>query len=58
MLAFALIRNRYSAEEAYTLATLEEKFQQEQWGVDEAAAKRDAEILSELKTLQDFMNSL
>ncbi|WP_022698064.1 ATP12 family chaperone protein [Euryhalocaulis caribicus] len=58
VLAFALIRNRYSAEEAYALATLEEKFQQEQWGVDEAAAKRDAEILSELKTLQDFMNSL
>lgn len=49
ILAFAVIRGRLSAEEAWALSRIDETWQAEQWGVDEEAA-----LLTESKRLAFF----
>jgi len=58
VLAFALERRRLGADAAHALATLESRFQQDQWGEDAEAAKRDAAVLADLRAAERFLAAL
>jgi len=58
VLAFALSRGKLSGDQAHDLARLEEAYQQEQWGVDEEAAERTANMLVEARMLDRWFQSL
>jgi chaperone required for assembly of F1-ATPase len=58
VLAFALRRDQFSGEEALELSRLEEAFQQEQWGVDEEAAERTANMRAEAAMLERWFRAL
>ncbi len=58
VLALAVVKGRVGGEEVFTLAALDEIWQNEQWGEDrEAAARRDA-IAAELAAAARFVNLL
>lgn len=58
ILAFALRRDQFSGEEALELSRLEEAFQQEQWGIDEEAAERTANMRAEARMLERWFRAL
>ncbi len=58
VLAFALRRDQFSGEEALQLSRLDEAYQQEQWGVDEEAAERTANMLAEARMLERWFRAL
>jgi chaperone required for assembly of F1-ATPase len=58
ILAFALWRDQFSGDEALELSRLEEAFQQEQWGVDEEAAERTANMRAEAHLLERWFRAL
>lgn len=58
VLAFALLRGRLGAAEAMDLATLDARAQQEFWGTDAEAAKRDAALREELTATERFIRAL
>lgn len=58
ILAFALLRGRLGAAEAMDLATLDARAQQEFWGTDAEAAKRDAGLREELAATERFVRAL
>jgi chaperone required for assembly of F1-ATPase len=58
VLAFALRRDQFSGEEALELSRLDEAYQQEQWGVDEEAAERTANMRAEARMLERWFRAL
>lgn len=58
ILALALLRGRLSAEGAFELSRLDEVFQNEQWGEDEEAAERTAQMRVEAALLERWFAAL
>jgi chaperone required for assembly of F1-ATPase len=58
VLAFALLRDQFSGEEALELSRLDEAYQQEQWGVDDEAAERTANMRAEARMLERWFRAL
>lgn len=58
IMALALQRGELDGEAAHDLARLDEAFQQEQWGVDEEAAERTANMLIEARMLEGWFQAL
>ncbi len=58
VLALAVMEKRLSAEDAFYLSRLEEIFQGEKWGEDEATAMRAGRILEEIKAARRFLDLL
>jgi len=58
ILAFALGRGELGGQAALDLSRLDEMFQQEQWGVDEEAAERTANMLVEALMLERWFEAL
>ena len=58
VLALALWRDQFTGEEALQVSRLDEAFQQEQWGVDEEAAERTANMLAEARMLEAWFRAL
>jgi chaperone required for assembly of F1-ATPase len=58
ILAFALQRGELDGDAALDLSRLDEAFQQEQWGVDEEAAERTANMLAEARMLDGWFRAL
>ena len=58
VLAFALQRGWLSGEEAWTLARIDETYQEEKWGIDEEAAERTARLLEEARMLERWFKAL
>ena len=58
VLAFALRRDQFSGEEALELSRLDEAYQQEQWGVDDEAAERTANMRAEARMLERWFRAL
>ena len=57
-LAFALLRGRITAQEAFALSRLDETFQAEHWGEDEEAAERAGRLEREALALGRFFLAL
>ncbi|HEX3808981.1 MAG TPA: ATP12 family protein [Rhizomicrobium sp.] len=57
-LSLALADARLSAQDAFAAATLDETFQAEQWGRDEAAESRREHLAAELAGTERFMRLL
>ncbi|GAA0538378.1 chaperone required for assembly of F1-ATPase [Rhizomicrobium palustre] len=55
VLTLALAEQRLSAEEAFALSQLEERYQAEQWGEDEEAAQRTEALRTELIAAETFL---
>lgn len=55
LLAAALIKGKITAQEAFEASCIEELWQAEQWGNDEAAENRRKSLLLELETIEDFI---
>jgi len=58
VLAMAVVEKRLSAAEAFSLSRLEEDYQARQWGKDEEIAKRQENILREIKDIENFLRLL
>ena len=56
LLAWALVERRISAEEAYQAAWLEEIWQAEKWGADEAAEAKRQDYRRNLTEVETFLN--
>ena len=56
LLAWALVEHRISAEEAYQAAWLEEIWQAEKWGADEAAEAKRQDYRRNLTEVETFLN--
>jgi chaperone required for assembly of F1-ATPase len=54
ILGLALVEARFDAAEAFALGHLEELFQTEQWGEDEEAAKRRANVAADIVLAERF----
>lgn len=55
LLAAALVKGRINAKQAFEAAYLEELWQAENWGVEEEAEKRRAEVRQELVEIEKFL---
>lgn len=55
VVALALLDGRLSAEEAFAISQLDETYQIEQWGEDEEAAERRAELRREFQEIARFL---
>jgi chaperone required for assembly of F1-ATPase len=55
VLTLALVDGRLDAGAAFTLSTLDERFQAARWGHDEEAAERAANLLAEVKNVERFI---
>ena len=55
LLAAALVKGRIDAKQAFEAAYLEELWQAENWGVEEEAEKRRAEVRQELVEIEKFL---
>jgi chaperone required for assembly of F1-ATPase len=55
VLTLALAESRLDANEAFALSQLDERYQAEHWGHDEAAAARAANLLAEIETTATFL---
>ncbi len=55
LLAFALVKGKINAEEAFHAAFLEEIWQAENWGVEEEAEKRRQSLKKELQEIEKFL---
>ena len=58
ILAFALQRGELDGDAALDLSRLDEAFQQEQWGVDDEAAERTANMRAEARMLDAWFTAL
>lgn len=58
VLALALTDGRLSAGEAFALSQLDERYQAEQWGVDQEAITRANGLLAELRVIETFLRLL
>jgi chaperone required for assembly of F1-ATPase len=58
VLGLAMQRSALSAEEAFEISRLEERFQEEQWGQDAEAAERVAARRDEAVLLQRWFEAL
>lgn len=58
VLALAVVRGALTGEEALAVATLDERFQAEQWGLDEDAAVRAAAHQAEARHLETWFRLL
>lgn len=58
ILAFALQRGELDGDAAHDLSRLDEAFQQERWGIDEEAAERTANMLTEARMLDAWFQAL
>ena len=54
LLAAALIKGKITAKQAYEASCIEELWQAEQWGNDEAADSRRKSLLAELEAIEEF----
>lgn len=57
LLAAAMVKGHLSAEDAFKAAFLEELWQSENWGNDEEAVGRRAQIKAEIQEIEDFLHS-
>lgn len=57
LLAAALVKGRLSADEAFEAAFLEELWQAKNWGADDEAENRRAELKQELIEIEEFLKS-
>lgn len=55
LLAAALVKGRINADQAFKASCLEELWQAEQWGKDEAAENRRKTLHKELQEIEDFL---
>ena len=55
VLALAVWRHAYSAEEAFEASRVDERFQAESWGVDDEANAREIRLLSDFLTVAQFL---
>lgn len=55
LLAAAFVKGKISAQQAYEASCLEELWQAEQWGNDEAADCRRGSLLKELQDIEEFI---
>ena len=55
VLALALLERRLDAAEAFALSRLDEAFQNEAWGIDAAAAARNARLRADLEAMARFL---
>ena len=55
VLGLALLEGRLSAAEVYELSVLDETYQIERWGVDEEAARRQADLRDEIEAAERFL---
>jgi len=55
LLAAALIKGKITAQQAFEASCLEELWQAEQWGNDEAAVCRRKSLLKELEAIETFV---
>ena len=58
VLALAVVRGALTGEGALAVATLDERFQAEQWGLDEEAAARVAAHQAEAGVLENWFKAL
>jgi chaperone required for assembly of F1-ATPase len=58
VLGLALLRGWLSADEAYDLSRLDERFQEEKWGVDAEAAERTERLRGEARMLERWFRAL
>lgn len=56
LLAYAVVRNHISLEEAFHAAFLEELYQNQAWGEDVAALNNRAQIKAELEQIGAYLN--
>jgi chaperone required for assembly of F1-ATPase len=55
VLGLALLEGRLSAAEVYDLSLLDETYQIERWGVDPEAARRQADLKTEIEAAEQFL---
>ncbi|GJL91407.1 ATP12 family chaperone protein [Hyphococcus sp.] len=55
VLALAMWRHAYSAEEAFEASRVDERFQEENWGTDEEAKTREAQLRADFLTVAQFL---
>lgn len=55
VLGLAVVDKRVSAEEAFALSQIDERFQAEKWGLDSEAEQRRQRLLTELTSAEEFM---
>jgi chaperone required for assembly of F1-ATPase len=55
VLGLALLEGRLSAAEVHDLSLLDEIYQIERWGVDEEAARRQADLKAEIEAAERFL---
>lgn len=55
VLGLALLEGRLSAAEVYELSVLDETYQIERWGLDEEAARRQADLKAEIEAAERFL---
>lgn len=55
VLALAVAERRLDAEAAFDLADIDERYQREQWGEDQEAARRRAQVRADIKTAARFL---
>lgn len=55
ILTLALAEGRLDGAAAFTLSTLDERFQAERWGADEEAERRAAGLLAEMVAVERFL---
>lgn len=58
ILGLALVLKRLTAEQVFTVSTLDETYQAERWGEDEEAAERRQHIADELTQAERFLQLL
>ncbi len=58
VLAFALWKQAFPSAEIFEASRLDERFQEERWGVDDEAKEREAQLLSEFHALEKILFSL
>jgi chaperone required for assembly of F1-ATPase len=58
VLGLALLEGRLSAAQVHELSMLDETFQIERWGMDEEAARRRADLRTEIEAAERFLGLL
>jgi chaperone required for assembly of F1-ATPase len=58
IIGLALAKGRLGAQEAFELAELDSLFQQEFWGRDSEAERRQRQLSKELEAVEEFLSSL
>ncbi|QEX21915.1 ATPase [Hypericibacter adhaerens] len=58
VLGLALLEGRLTGAEVHDLSLLDETYQTERWGVDEEAARRQADLKAEIQSAERFLTLL